>query len=163
MTREFLVRLASAASLALLMATPALAGGTTTIHVGLVVTGNSTSPLIGTWRSKGIAGGSPYYLVVGESSGTFYQLVSIPRRGTQCDLRIGGAIHSLERSGSGYEMQYSVRSAEVVASTTNAEACKGVAASYLSKVAAVESLTLSRTRDGRLVDTVAGTEYSRSR
>lgn len=164
------MRLVSAASLALLMAAPALAGGASAIHVGLVVTGRIASPLVGAWHSKTAARGTIYHFVVGGSSGAVYELVSIPLRETSgtCDLRVGGVIHSLEPTSgeASYEMQYSIRTADVVTSSTDFDDCEDVAASYLNDVAAAvgtRRLILSRTGEGRLIDSATGAEYTRTR
>src|SRR3954464_5826797 len=98
MTRELLVRIAFAAFLSWLLAAPALASSTSTMHVGLVITGNFASPLIGTWDSRIAARGIIYHFVVGGSSGVFFELVSVPLRETSpsaptvemCDLRVSG-------------------------------------------------------------------------
>ena len=176
------MRIAFAAALALLLAaTPALAGRASTINVGLVVTGNFASALVGTWHSRTAARGAIYHFVVAGSSGAFFKLVSIRLPETsptaakdalsaapgKCDLRVGGVIYSLEQtSGATYQMQYSVQSADVVTSSTNSEDCQDVAASYLSDIAAADgtqSLILSRTGEGYLIDGATGAEYTRMR
>jgi hypothetical protein len=184
------VRIAIAAAFALLVGVPALAGGASSgIHIGLVVTGSFASPLTGTWDSRGAAQGAVYHFVVSGASGVVYALVSLPlpKAATiavtdvlgspsavgRCDLRLGGVIYSLQEApGAGgsnsarsYEMRYSIQSVDAVASA-NFDDCKRVAASYLSDIPAAErmqSLFLSRASDGRLVDAVTGTEYTRSR
>lgn len=188
------MRIAFAALLSLLLAAPALASSTSTMHVGLVVTGNFASSLFGTWDSRTAAQGTIYHFVVNGRSGVVYELVSVPSRATSvmavedvigaaptagtCDLRVSGVIYSLEQIsggtaatssdyhlGSSYEMQYSIRSAEAVTSSTDFDACKEVAASYLSNVPAagsVHSLTLSRTGKERLIDSATGEEYTRT-
>lgn len=188
------MRFAFAAALPLFLAGPALSSSAAAMHVGLVVTGSLASSLAGTWDSRTAARGTIYHFVVGGSSGVFYELVSVPLReisagamedalgaaptaGT-CDLRVSGVIYSLERIsggtaatssdfhlGSSYEMQYSIRSAEAVTSSTDFDGCKEVAASYLSDTPAADSmhsLTLSRTGNGRLIDSATGEEYTRT-
>jgi len=176
------VRLASAASLSLLLIAPALAGNTSTFHVGLVVTGHLAAPLVGTWDSRSAARGTIYHFVVSHSSGVFYQLVSVPLgeispgvvktafgaapAAGRCDLRVSGIISSLEptstaSSGSSYEMRYAIEAAQVVTSSSNIADCEEVADSYLSDVPASDSLMLSRTGDGRLIDRATGAEYVR--
>jgi hypothetical protein len=166
MIRGLLVRLAFAALLSLLLTGPVLAGGTSTINVGLVVTGAFASPLTGSWHSPTAARGSIYHFTVSGHSGAFYRLVSVPLRDAKgtCDLRVSGVIYSLEQTSKrpSYEMQYSVRSADVVASSAQRDACKDVAASYLSDMPAVESLVLSGAGEGRLVDRSTGAEYIRA-
>lgn len=167
------MRLALAASWALILAAPALAAGASAVHVGLVVTGKLASPLIGAWHSGSTAPGAPYQFVVSSSSGRVYEFVSIPVRdaGT-CDLRVSGVIYSLEPTsrarpshGPSYELQYAIRSADVVNSSTDSDTCEIVAAAYLSDIQAVgtHSLTLSRTGEGRLIDGATGAEYTRTR
>lgn len=131
------MRIAFAASLSLLLASPTLASSVSTMHVGLVVTGSFASSLVGTWDSRSAARGNIYHFVVSGSSGLFYELVSIPLRETSpiaaqdtlgdpptagtCDLRVSGVIYSLEQTsgttirasgdhhlGSSYEMQFRV-------------------------------------------------------
>ena len=168
------MRIGFAAALALLLAAPALAASSSTIHVGLVVTGSFASPLVGTWESRAAARGSIYHFVVSGSSGLVYKLVSLPLRepaaGT-CDLRVSGLIYSLERrsgtassphSGSSYQMQYAVQSAEVVTSSTSVEDCREAGAAYLGNTASDSTLILSRTGDGHLIDSATGTEYIRT-
>jgi hypothetical protein len=166
------VRIAFAAFLALLAAAPALAGSASTIHVGLIVTGSFASPLVGAWHARTAARGTIYHFVVSGNSGTFYQLVSIPLgaapKAGKCDLRVSGVIHSLEQTpgAASYEMQYSIQSADLVTSSTNFDDCKDVAASYLSDIPAAEntnSLILSRTGEGRLIDNATGADYTRIR
>jgi hypothetical protein len=164
-----LVRLAFAAFLTLLIATPALAGGSSAITVGLVVTGNLASPLAGNWVSSSAARGGIYHFAVGDGTGTFHQLVSIPLRDASagsCDLRISGVIYSLEPAAgraASYDMRYAIQSADIVTASSDADACEDIAASYLSDAPATDSLILSRTNDRRLVDSVTGVEYTRTR
>jgi hypothetical protein len=174
------VRLASAASLSLLLIAPALAGNTATFHVGLVVTGHLAAPLAGTWDARSAARGTIYHFVVSHSSGVFYQLVSVPLRETgvvktafgappaaaRCDLRVSGVITSLEpassgSAGAGYEMRYVIEAAQVVTSSSNTADCQEVADAYLSEAPASASLMLSPTSDGRLTDRATGAEYVR--
>lgn len=162
------MRLAFVAVLALLGAAPALAGSTSTINVGLVVTGTFASSLAGTWHSNAADRGAIYHFVVGSDSGAFYKLVSIALPGTgRCDLRVGGMITSFEpTSGSRYEMHYSVQSADVITSEASGSDCNNVAASYLGEFQVgngTQSLILSRAGDGRLIDSATGTEYMRAR
>lgn len=175
------MRIAFAALLSLLLAAPALASSTSTMHVGLVVTGNFAPPLIGTWDSGITARGTIYHFVVGGGSGVFFELVSVPLHETSasdpaaetCDLRVRGVIYSFEpiasrehpHPASSYEMQYAIQSAEVVTSSTDFDGCKEVAASYVSDTPAVDarhSLILSRTGEGHLIDSATGAEYART-
>ena len=178
------MRLASAASLSLLLAAPALAGSASTFHVGLVVTGDFAPALLGAWDSRSAARGTIYHFVVSGSSGVFYQLVSIPLQQTSpialkaafraapatptCDLRVSGIISSLEPTAANrarYEMQYSIQSAQIVTSSTNVNDCKELAASYVSDMSAADStqtLILSRAGEGRLIDSATGQEYVRT-
>lgn len=163
------MRLVFAAALALLAAAPAIAGSSSTISVGLTVTGSFASPVTGVWRARTMAPGAMYQFVMSHSSGAFYEFVSVPIADTpvtgRCDFRISGVIHSLERSsreGASYEMTYSVQSADVVASSTDGVDCDDVAASYLSDVN-TRSMILSMTGEGRLIDSATRTEYVRTR
>lgn len=174
-----------AASLSLLVATPALAAGVSSIHVGLIVTGNFASPLVGSWDSKVAVDGAIYHFVIGGTSGAFYELVSVPLRENlliaaddvlgappdtgRCDLRLSGVIFSLEGTSGNrahladsYEMRYSVETVEAVTSSTDFDHCRQVAASYVT-AGAPRSLILSKAGDGRLVDATSGVEYTRTR
>ncbi|RYE08225.1 MAG: hypothetical protein EOP22_14260 [Hyphomicrobiales bacterium] len=158
------MRFVFAAALALLLVAPTHAGGrSSTIAVGLTVTGNLASSLAGTWQSRTVSPGAIYHFAVTNGSGAFYQRVSLPLRAGNCDLRLSGVIYSLERAGSGYEMHYGVRSADVVSSSTDPEACEDVAAAYLSDSRSPHSLTLSPTGKDRLLDPATGAAYIRTR
>lgn len=167
MTREPLVRLAFAATLAFLLAAPALAAGTSTLHVGVVVIGDLASSLAGNWVSSTAARGAIYHFSVSDRSGAVHKLVSLPLRepsAGRCDLRVSGVIYSLEpTAGSGYEMRYAIQAADVVTSSTDFDACQDVADSYLSDIPAADSLILSRAGEGRLIDSATGVAYSRTR
>ena len=162
------MRIAFAACLSLLATAPAFAAGFSTIHVGLVVTGNIAFPLVGTWDSRTRGSDTPYHFALSRTSGLFYELVSVPLDGSGvttmgsvsgiaavhavCDLRVTGVITSVEKvSGETigsfsdrhlkptYEMRYSIQYAEVVTSPVNLDECKQVAASYVDNASAAET------------------------
>jgi hypothetical protein len=183
-----LVKIAFAAVLLLLAIAPAVAAGSSALHVGLVITGSFSPQLVGAWESRPVAMNAVYRFQVHGTSGQLFELVSVPAEAGDrpdaptdaaagCQFRLTGAILSVEKaSGKAaragiltggltptYQMRYQVRSAEAVISSASADGCRQIAASYVSDVSAGErTLFLTKAADGTLIDSVAGTQYTRA-
>jgi hypothetical protein len=152
------------AALSLLLATPALADGAATLHVGLVVTGDPGSPVVGAWTATSPVQSGTYHFEIKGGRLNYQSIVPPGPAGSAqqaCDIYVTAKVDQMRTALAGIAIRYSVTSAVAIADLSGS--CDPVASDYAGRLSVGEQgLTLTRGGHGELIDRVAGTSFSRA-
>lgn len=176
------MRLALAALFSVFVVGPSLAGSSATIQVGLVITGDTSTAVVGSWASKtAVTGGIQEFQISGGSRFSS-ELVIAPQTTADtaagCRIRTSGAVRGVAPVSAAmaryfenhhyltpdYVVHYSISSAEAIGASTGGR-CTDIAdsfAHFASTASPPRSLFLTKGDNGELIDSMAGTAFART-
>jgi hypothetical protein len=175
------VRLALTALFSLCLMGPAFADGTGTIQVGLVVTGDLVSPVLGTWTSKAAVESGTYKFEISGGSRVSYEYAAAPdgaESAAGCKIRVSAMLDRVDQASPAlvryfgahhfltpdYVVRYSINAAEAL-TASGATPCAEAAQSLVRTASATNmprSLFLTKGAHGELIESTGGTAFART-